>query len=270
MDLARHVRSRAGGQAAGTLAPARVLFALVMREMTTRFGRSAMGYLWALVEPVAFIALLSIVFSQIAHSPPVGRSFPLFHATGYIAFSFYNDIASLTGRSVNVNRPLLNYPAVTALDTVLARLILQALTGLAVAAIVFTGVLWAFDEPVHIAPVPLVMAFALGAFLGLGVGLVNVTLFALSKGWEVAYGVISRPILFVSAVFYTFESLPRFAQEVLWWNPIVHLVGLMRTGFYPIYDGAHVSVIYVVSVALGLSVLGLVLLTLLSHRVVQQ
>ena len=44
----------------GTLAPARVLFALVMREMTTRFGRSSAGYLWALIEPAAFIALLSL------------------------------------------------------------------------------------------------------------------------------------------------------------------------------------------------------------------
>ena len=116
-------------QTASTLVQARVLFALLMREMTTRFGRSAGGYLWALVEPVGFIALLSLAFSQIAHSPPIGRSFPLFYATGYIAFSFYNDIAALTGRAVQVNRPLLNYPAVTALDTVLARFVLQSLTG---------------------------------------------------------------------------------------------------------------------------------------------
>ena len=36
-------------QTARTLVQARVLFALLMREMTTRFGRSAGGYLWALI-----------------------------------------------------------------------------------------------------------------------------------------------------------------------------------------------------------------------------
>jgi capsular polysaccharide transport system permease protein len=247
-----------------------VLFALLMREMTTRFGRSAGGYLWALIEPVGFIALLSLAFSQIAHSPPVGRSFPLFYATGYIAFSFYNDIAALTGRSVHVNRPLLNYPAVAALDTVLARFLLQVLTGLAVASLVFAGILAIFADPVHLKAVPLMLSFALGALLGLGVGLVNCSLFALSKSWELAYGVISRPLFLVSAVFFTFESLPAAAREVLWWNPLIHLVGLMRKGLYPTYDDAHVSVLYPLSLGLGTTALGLALMLACANRLVEQ
>ncbi len=270
MDREDRATRTAGGRTRAALGPARVLFALVMREMATRFGRSAAGYLWAFIEPVAFIALLSIIFSQIAHSPPVGRSFPLFYATGYLAFSFYNEVASLTGRSVHVNRPLLNYPAVTALDTVLARFLLQVLTGLTVAVVVFGGILAIFDDPVHLEPVPIMASFALGAFLGVGVGLVNNTLFALSKGWEIAYGVIARPMIFISCIFYTFESLPLFARQVLWWNPIVHLVGLMRQGFYPIYDGAHVSMLYVLALGLGLTVLGLALMAAMGNRLVEQ
>ncbi len=257
-------------QTAGTLVQARVLFALLMREMTTRFGRSAAGYLWALIEPVGFIALLSLAFSQIAHSPPIGRSFPLFYATGYIAFSFYNDIAALTGRAVLVNRPLLNYPAVTALDTVLARFLLQSLTGLAVAAVVFSGILAVFADQVRLQPVPLITAFALAGLLGLGVGLVNTTLFALSKSWELAYGVVSRPLFLVSAVFFTFDSLPAAAREVLWWNPLIHLVGLMRAGFYPVYDGSHVSVLYLIALALGLVATGLGLMLACANRVAEQ
>jgi capsular polysaccharide transport system permease protein len=257
-------------QTAGTLVSARVLFALLMREMTTRFGRSAGGYLWALIEPVGFIALLSLVFSQIAHTPPIGRSFPLFYATGHIAFSFYNDIAALTGRAVLVNRPLLNYPAVTALDTVLARFVLQVLTGLAVAVVVFSGILAVFADQVRIQPVPLITAFALAGFLGLGVGLVNTTLFALSKSWELVYGVLSRPLFLISAVFFTFESLPAAAREVLWWNPLIHLVGLMRAGFYPIYDDSHISVLYVLALALGLTVSGLLLMLAFANQLAEQ
>jgi capsular polysaccharide transport system permease protein len=253
----------------GTLAAARVLFALVMREMTTRFGRSWAGYLWALIEPVGFIALLSLAFSQIAHSPPVGRSFALFYATGYVTFGFYNDIAALTGRAVQVNRPLLSFPAVTALDTVLARFLLQVLTGFAVAAAVFGGILAVFAEPVALAPVPLIAAAGLAALLGLGVGLVNVSLFALSKGWELAYGVISRPLFLVSAVFFTFESLPAFAREILWWNPLVHVVGLVRAGFYPVYDASYVSVAYVGSLALGLTAAGLGLMLVFARRLAE-
>jgi len=257
-------------QTASTLAQVRVLFALLMREMTTRFGRSPAGYLWALIEPVGFIALLSLVFSQIAHNPPIGRSFPLFYATGYIAFSFYNDIASLTGRAVFVNRPLLNYPAVNTLDTVLARFLLQVLTGLVVAAVVFSGIFAIFADPVRLDPVALITAFALAGLLGLGVGLINTSLFAISKSWELAYGVISRPLFLVSAVFFTFASLPAAGREVLWWNPLIHLVGLMRAGFYPIYDQSHVSVLYVLALALGLITTGLALMLVCANRMAEQ
>ena len=66
------------------------------------------------------------------------------------------------------------------LDTVLARFLLQVLTGLAVAAVIFTGILAVFADRVRIDPVPLVICFLLAALLGLGVGLVNCTLFAYS------------------------------------------------------------------------------------------
>jgi capsular polysaccharide transport system permease protein len=253
-------------QTSGLLVQLRVLFALLMREMATRFGGSAGGYLWAVIEPVGFIALLSVAFSQIAHSPPIGRSFPLFYATGYIAFSYYNDIASLTGRAVQVNRPLLNYPAVTALDTVLARFLLQVLTGLAVAAVVFSGILSVFADQVRLDPVALMTCFALGSLLGLGVGTVNCSLFALSKTWQQVYGVISRPLFLISGVFFTFDSLPRAVREVLWWNPLVHLVGLMRSGFYPIYDDSHVSIVYPLAIGLGLTTLGLALMPVCAAR----
>lgn len=240
-----------------------------MREMTTRFGRSRLGYLWALIEPAGFVALLSIAFAEIAHSPPLGRSFPLFYATGYVIFDFYNQIAALVGRSVHVNRPLFTYPAVTPLDAVLARFVLQVATGLTVAAIIFTGILLVFAEPVRIEPAPLLGAFALAALLGLGVGVVNVTLFALSEGWELVYRIASRPLFLISAVFFTFESLPRPAQEVLWWNPLVHLVALVRRGFYPFYEGAHADPFYVFCVGVGLLLAGLAMLALAGRRLVE-
>ncbi|MEM6662293.1 MAG: sugar ABC transporter permease, partial [Pseudomonadota bacterium] len=103
----------------------RVVHALMLREMITRYGSSRLGYLWAVIEPVGFIALLSVVFSQIAHAPPVGKSFPLFYATGYIAFHWVMETAGIVSRSIHVNRPLLVFPAVTPIDTLLARFLLQ-------------------------------------------------------------------------------------------------------------------------------------------------
>lgn len=247
----------------------RVIFALMIREMTTRFGGSSFGYLWALIEPVGFVALLVAVFSQIAHSPPVGKSFALFYATGYMAFFLWNDIAAVTGRSVHVNKTLLMYPAVTPLDAVLARFLLQVLTGSLISVILFGGILAIFDDPVAIDLGAVLAAIGLAALLGLGVGLANIVLFAASKNWEVVWGIVSRPLFLVSCVFFSFDAMPRYVQEVLWWNPLVHLVGLMRAGFYPAYDASYVSVLYVAYIGLALSCFGLLAMRAWPHRLVE-
>lgn len=229
----------------------------MLREMITRYGRSPFGYIWAVAEPLGVIALLSFIFVQIAHTPPIGRSFPLFYASGYLAYHWFNDIANVVSRGVQVNRPLLAFPVITPLDTVLARFLLQLLTGLAVATVVFGAVLAWQAEPVRLNPAALGAAFGLAALLGLGVGLVNAWAFTRSKSYELFWGIISRPLFLISCVFFSFQGLPGAAQDVLWWNPLVHVVGWLRSGIYPVYDASHVSTAYPLALGTALIVFGL-------------
>ena len=236
----------------------RVLHALLIREMITRYGRSSLGYLWALLEPVGIITLLTLLFLQIADAPPYGQSFALFYASGYLAFHWVIDISSVAARSVHVNRPLLAFPSVTALDTVLARLILQGLTGLAVAALILGGIYAGSGDALVLSPEPVLQSFALAVLLAAGIGIFNAWAFAISKGWELVWGIVSRPLLLVSCVFYSFESLPAEAREVLWFNPVIHVIGLLRSGIYPVYDSNHVAPGYVVLISLALVLPGLI------------
>lgn len=235
----------------------RVLHALLIREMITRYGRSSLGYLWALLEPVGIIALLTALFMQIAHAPAFGHSFALFYASGYLAFHWVMDISSVTARSVHVNRPLLAFPVVSALDTVLARFILQSLTGLAVAIVILSAIFACFGDPVMLSARPLILGFGLALLLAMGLGVLNCWAFTCSKGWELIWGILSRPLLLVSCVFYSFEALPQIARDVLWFNPVIHIVGLLRSGLYPSYDPAYVSPTYVTAIALTLLTMGL-------------
>ena len=100
-------------------------------------------------------------------------------------------------------------------------------------------------------------AFCLACLLALGIGLVNCWAFTVSRGWEIAWGVLSRPLLLISCVFYSFEGLPALGRDLLWYNPIVHIVGLVREAVYPTYDPAHLSVSYVTAIALALIIVGL-------------
>jgi capsular polysaccharide transport system permease protein len=238
----------------------RTIMALMLREMSTTYGRSPGGYVWAILEPLLAIAVMSLAFSVMLRSPGLGTSFPLFYATGMIPFSFYQQVSGKTAASINFSRALLAYPSVTYIDAILARFLLNALTNVMVAYLIFTGIIIVFDPRTIIDLVPLVRAMCMSAALGLGIGAVNCYLFSSFPIWVTMWAVVNRPLFIVSCIFFTFETLPQWIQDILWFNPLVHIVGMMRRGFYPTYEGGYISEIYVYAVSLVTLAVGLILL----------
>ena len=238
----------------------RVLFALVVREMGTTFGRSWGGYFWAIAEPLGGILLLSLAFGLALRTPPLGSSFMLFYATGYIPYNVYRGVSGDVTSAIRSNKGLLSYPVVTVLDAVMSKLLLSTLTMLVVAVVLYTAIILTLAQPVKIDIGAVTLAFFLSALIGLGVGSVNCVLFGFFPVWRSIWKILSRPKFILSGVLFLYESVPAGMQELLWFNPIAHTIGLMRAGIYGGYHPTWVSVPYVVGVSLGLFVIGTYLL----------
>lgn len=238
----------------------RTIFALILREMSTKYGRNPGGYVWALVEPLGAIIVLSFGFSLLMRAPSLGSSFLLFYATGYMPFSVYQTISTSTMRAISFSKPLLQYPAVTWLDAILARFLLNLLTGILVAYLLLSGIISFVDTGVVLDFQPIVGSMLLAAMLGLGIGALNCALSGLNPTWDIVWSIATRPLFIVSAILYIMEDMPTYVQNVLWWNPLVHITGLMRAGFFPTYQPQYISGTYVMLISLIALFVGMVLL----------
>ncbi|MCB2135595.1 MAG: ABC transporter permease [Rhodobacteraceae bacterium] len=238
----------------------RTVVALVLREMATTYGRSPGGYLWTILEPVAGIALLTIAFSFTFVAPPIGSNFAIFYATGMIPFVAYLDMSAKIAMSIEFSRPLLSYPRVTFLDALIGRIITNGMTQLLAGYILFTGMLLAFDTRTSPDLPQIALAFLMTVALAAGVGTMNCFLMSMFPVWQKVWAILNRPLFIVSCVFFVFEGVPEPLRSILWFNPLVHIVGQMRHGFYPSYEAAYVSVFYVFSISLGLIAMGLLFL----------
>ncbi len=239
----------------------RTTFALILREMGTTYGRSPGGYIWAIIEPVGMILILSLAFSVIVRSPSLGTSFILFYATGYLPFFLYVTTAEKVTNAFRFSRALLTYPSVTWLDAVFARFTLNFLTGASTFSILMTGILAFVSTRVSLDLVPIVTAMVLASLIGLGVGLVNCLLIGFFPIWKSAWNIISRPLFIASGVLFVLEDMPPLVRDILWWNPLMHVTGLMRTGFYSTYYANYLSLSYAFGVALVLICIGLLFLS---------
>jgi capsular polysaccharide transport system permease protein len=243
-----------------SFASGRAIVALMLREMATTYGKSPGGYIWAVLEPVAGIAVLTYAFSFLFTLPPLGTSFQLFYATGVIPFLMFTTISNRIGSSLLFSKPLLVYPAVTYVDAILARFMVNLLTELLVFFIVIIGILYIYETRAVVDLPKVATSLMLTALLGLAVGTLNAYLFMRFHIWHVAWALISRPLFIISGVFFMYDALPQALKEVLWFNPLLHCVGLMRAGFYPTYSDDYTSTKYVAGVSLAMILLGLRLL----------
>ncbi len=232
----------------------------MLREMATTYGRSPGGYLWAVLEPVFGIVLLSLIFSQGFQAPPLGRNFVMFYASGLMPFMIYTTISGRVAVALMFSRSLLAYPAVTFADAILARFLLNAVTQLLVAYLVIGGILIWFDTQAVLVAGPILLSLGLLALLSLGIGTLNCYLFTRFAAWQTMWSILMRPLFLVSGVFFTLDAVPDPYRSWLWWNPLNHVVGLLRAGIYPGYRADYAAPGYVLVVALVPLVTGLLLL----------
>lgn len=234
--------------------------ALVLREMSTTYGRTSFGYLWAILEPAAGILLLTLVFSIALRSPPLGTNFPLFYATGLLPFMAYLDVGQKIAQALRFSRPLMSFPAVTYIDALLARLILNALTQIMVISITMCAVILGFGLDVALDFPMLLFAVFMAMYLAFGIGCMNCYLFYRFPIWERIWGIVNRPLFFISCIFFLFESVPLPYNNVLWFNPLVHISGQFRAAVYSSYTPEYLSAAYVLGLSSVTTLLGLLLL----------
>lgn len=218
--------------------------ALMLREMSSTYGRSAAGYFWAVAEPVGGIVLLTVVFSLALRAPGLGDNFALYYASGMIPFSIYSELTNKVSRSIAFSKQLLFYPGVTYVDAILARTFLNALTQGMILVLVLGGIIWAYDINVLLDIPAIALAAVMAVMLALGVGTLNCYLNWRFPAWERIWVILNRPLFIVSCIFFLFETVPEPYRGYLWFNPLVHIVGQMRAGIYENYDAAYVSLSY--------------------------
>lgn len=252
---------RLQGTTGGILRPTiRTVFALIVREMAVSYGRSPGGYVWMVLEPVLGTALLTAVFALALRTPPLGTNFAIFYASGLLPFNMYLVVSNKVAQSVNYSKALLNYPRVTFVDAILARLILAVLTQLLVICIVIGGIMAIYETRTVLQLDRAMLAMFLAAIFGLGVGIVNCFLITMFPIFQQVWSIITRPLFFLSGVLLLYENLPEVAQRFLWYNPLVHVTGEMRAALYPEYVGDFITPIYVVFVSMALILIGLIFL----------
>lgn len=244
-----------------------VINALVLRETRTRFGRHQLGYAWALLEPALMILTFVAMFAIVDRATAGGMDTFGFLATGIIPYLLFTKCVTQVSQAINGNKGLLFYPQVKPLDVVLARVALEFATYVVVFILLMAANVLVQRKLVIADPLLIVVGFALAALLGASLGLVFMGLGQISNVTDRARAPLMRPFFWVSGLFFTAAALPTHYRDLVLYNPVIHLVELVRAGWYPSYTSEFIDVPYVLLWATGLAFVGLTLETVTRRKI---
>lgn len=223
----------------------RVINALILRETKTRYGNYKIGFLWALIEPLVGVSLFVAIFANLRNDSPSGMPLVPFMLVGFICYGLFRDPWSRMQGAISSSRNLLTFPQVTTFDVIFARGLLEILvTFFVLGFLLYMAHLAGFEVRVE-RPLGVLMVCALLCVFGLGMGFLFASLEPIIPSIK-QFGstVLGRPLYFSSGLFFSAETIPATVREYLLYNPILHMIELVRGEFFYEFETAYGSWFY--------------------------
>jgi len=238
----------------------RVINALLMREVITRFGRENLGVLWLVAEPMVFT--LGVTAFWYAAKLNHGSAIPIvaFAITGYSSVLLWRNTVNRANGGIQSNLSLLYHRNVRVIDVFISRIIIEmaGATGSFLVLAVFFTLIEQIDAPVD--PLMVLAGWGMLAWFGASLAIVIGAATAYSEIVERVWGPVSYLIFPLSGAAFMVDWVPPAMQEVVLYMPMVHGVEMLRDGYFGDIVRTHYDIGYVALVNLVLTLLGLVLL----------
>jgi capsular polysaccharide transport system permease protein len=213
-----------------------VLYALVLREMQSRMGRSRVGFFWSLIEPAAHLVVPVTLFGVILERTIPGQDYPVFLLYGFLSFLLFKNACLKTMNGVIAAGGVLSYRQVMLMDVFVAKLVAGTLMECLLIAMVLAGLALFGHEVLPRYPVELLAVLALAISLGFGLGLVFAAVISFVPDLVTIIRIAFMPLYFMTGVIFPVSRFPKPVVDMLAWNPILHMVETCRWAGLQNYD----------------------------------
>jgi capsular polysaccharide transport system permease protein len=245
----------------------RVIGALIMRELHTRYGRENIGYLWMFVEP----SLLAGAVAAIHGATPGHYGSDIgpvpFSLVGYGVFIIFRGIFGRAEGTIESNGPLLYHRMVTIFDMLTARALLEgAAVGVTIAMLLFFANLFGWS-PAPSRPLYLIGGILYMTWFSWGASMVCC---AITHDNRLAARLV-HPFTYllmpISGGFYMMKWIPYPFRTYLGYLPLTHIFEMARYGQFESATLDYVDYIYLTGWCFGMSIIGILSIKLVRKHV---
>jgi lipopolysaccharide transport system permease protein len=208
-----------------------LLFFLTWRDIKVRYKQTALGAIWAIIQPLFPMLIFTLFFGRLAKVPSDGIPYSIFAYAGLLPWTYFasaigNSSTSIVGSSNLISRvyfPRMIIPSAA---------VLASLVDFVIAFVLLAGLMVWHRVPVTLSTLMLIPLIVILTILALGMGM-------LFSGWTVKYRDIRFALpfaiqvwMFATPVIYPASLVPDKWRWVLGLNPITGIVEGFRSALF--------------------------------------
>jgi capsular polysaccharide transport system permease protein len=252
---------------AGLSTQAKVIGALMMRELHTRYGRENIGYLWLIGEPLMLASVMALLHTSghTAYGSDI-KPMPMI-VLGYTTYIMFRGIVNRSDSALNSNVPLLYHRMVSIFDIVLSRALVEA-AGTFLAYVVLMSLLISFGlVSLPARPLYLYGAQALMFWYALSHSMIIASISFHNRTVERLVHPYSYFMIPLSGAFYQVSMVPQPYRAWLMILPLPHIMEMARYGQFQSANMTYSNPWYVMAACLILTWVGLVTMRIYRNKI---
>jgi len=204
-----------------------LLFTLAARDIKVRYRQTLLGVAWALMQPLAYMLIFTVVFSNFGRVSSDGMPYPLFSYTGLVPWTFFATALGLAVNSIAANMSLVKkiyFPReVFPMGAILGCCMDFVIASMFVAALL---VIYRVPVSMHLVWLPWLIGLELAFLLGLGLFAAALNVFFRDVKYIVPLCV--QLGLFVTPVIYSTSKVPASLRAWYMLNPMAVVIDGVR------------------------------------------
>jgi lipopolysaccharide transport system permease protein len=205
---------------------------LALRDIKVRYKQTALGVLWAALQPFLTMLIFTLLFGQLAKIPTDGLPGPIFYFCALVPWTYFSSTVSNAGMSLVGNRDLLTKIYFPRLILPIA-VALSNLVDFFIGSGIFIGFMLYYKIPLGwnrlLWPVLVVLMFLLSLGLGLFLAALNVKY----RDFRYVIPFAIQLLLFATPIIYPASMVPEGLQWIVAINPLSGLIEAFRFALVP-------------------------------------
>ena len=204
-----------------------LLISLVQRDIKVRYRQTILGVAWAILQPLAYMLIFTLIFAKFGKVSSDGAPYPLFSYTGLVPWTFFATALGLSANSIATNMNLVKkiyFPR----EVFPLGAIIGCFVDFLIASLLIAGLMIWYRVPVNAQFLWLPWLIALEVAFIMGLGFVISATNVFYRDMKYIVPLVVQLGMFVTPVIYSASSVPEALRPWYMLNPMAVVVDGIR------------------------------------------